>query len=137
MNEFRKQIEKDYGVNEKSLTEGVFYNPPGSNMEFLVKPATFHNKELQKRDLELNFKAKFGRDFFNQETPETRAAVAELYHGTVILGYRFTGSEKVEDLSLDDLKWLFQEYAPLARYIVLFCIDAKNFRIIEEQEAKN
>lgn len=137
MSKLREQIEKDYGVDKGALEEGVWYRCPNSNLELLVKPATFHNKDLQRRDLELDFKKKYGKDFFFQETAETREAVAELYFETVVSKSRIADTKEEELMTLDDLKWLFREFAPVARAVVLFCIDPKNFRLIKEEEAKN
>lgn len=135
-----KGLDKAYGVNQKLANEGVWYEVEGSNLKFLVKPSTVHNKDFMKKAFEIDLTKKYGQGWENNILfdDELRKDLAKLYFGAVIVDYDFTDKEeKVEPLIEKDIIDLFLEYPVVMKDITNFAGQFSNFQTVDEAEAKN
>lgn len=135
-----QSIKKAYGVNEKLLKEGVWLDVPNTNVAFLLRPATAHNKEFMKKNFDANLPKKYGDGWENKILfdDKLRSEFADIYFGTVIMDYRYTdGSPKDAELQVEDIIDLFIECPMVLKDLSAFVIEVKNFQVFSEEEAKN
>jgi len=142
MKKFLTTVKKEYGVSEKALKDGVWFHIENTNVELLVKPATAHNIDFMKKQLEFDFEKSFGKDWQSRITvnPAIKNKLAQLYYPSVIIDYRYHDTQEKEvgeEIECSDIADLFGSAPAVFNDLAAFVLDYKNFQLIGEEEVKN
>ncbi len=144
MNEkLRQEIKKELTMDPVLTKEGKWVRLGNTKLEFLVRPATAHNKEFQKILLQdENYKIfdtlRANPDALKEE-PGLIKKAASIILGTIILDIRKDGVSKEElgSLEVDDLVWIMQDFETDFVSVLMHSMNRKNFTAITDEQEKN
>ena len=138
-----QSINKAYGVSPKILKSGKWLTIPETNIDFLVRPSTHHNKVKTALALKMNMKKKHGagyedRMYFDKAVQEDLAIL--LVDGEVIIDWRYTDTKdhgEDSELSVNDIVELFDSAPEAVVLVMMYAVNIKNFQVVEDGELKN
>ena len=111
MKGFRETANKAGKIDKEKAKNGIWKQVPGMDIEFLVRPISIHNRELQQKIFDTGLYKKINDQkpaITDNERKERAEEIAEAYFGTVIIDARVTAEDAPEDeepFTNEELEW--------------------------------